>query len=85
MSQENFAILKPDPGDAQTMPIGVLQIVYSNPLKSIFDRRVHPYPAGGPKWTRKSRHDFWTGKKPSAKAADCYLCAQRAMVGAAPA
>src|SRR5712691_8369952 len=45
--------------------------------------RVHPYPAGGARWTRKSRHDLWTGQKRSTKAADCYLCAQRAMVGAA--
>ena len=45
--------------------------------------RVHPFPAGGAGWTRKSRHDFWTGKKRSSKSADCCLCAQRAMVGAA--
>ena len=35
------------------------------------------------RWTRKSRYDLWTGKKRSTKPADCYLCAERAMVGAA--
>src|SRR6266852_3775497 len=45
--------------------------------------RVHPYSAGGARWARKSRHDLRTGQKRSTKAADCYLCAQRAMVGAA--
>src|ERR1700746_1762580 len=45
--------------------------------------RVHPYSAGGARWTRKSRHDLWKGQKRSTKAADCYLCAQRVMVGAA--
>jgi hypothetical protein len=47
-----------------------------------FDR-VHPYSAGGARWTRKSRHDLWTGEKRSTEPADCYLCARRAVVGAA--
>ena len=45
--------------------------------------RVHQNSSCSPGWTRKSRHDLWTGKKRSTKAADCCLCAQRAMVGAA--
>jgi hypothetical protein len=31
----------------------------------------------------KSRHDLRTGQKRLTKAADCYLCTQQAMVGAA--
>src|SRR4051794_14260452 len=34
-------------------------------------------------YARESRNDLWTGKKRSTKAADCYLCAQQATVGAA--
>src|SRR6266446_6275705 len=34
-------------------------------------------------WPGKSGYDLWTGQKRSTKAADCYLCAQRAMVDAA--
>src|SRR6266446_6045553 len=44
---------------------------------------LHQNSSCSPRWTRKSRHDLWTGKKRSTKAADCYLCAQQAMVGAA--
>ena len=45
--------------------------------------RVQPYSAGGARWKRKTRHDLWTGNERSTKTADCYLCAQRAMVGSA--
>ena len=65
---------------------GFLHCAEQSPVASsqfrTFDR-VHPYSASGARWTRKSRHDLWTGKKRSTTAADCYLCAQRAMVGAA--
>src|SRR5882724_13391523 len=46
-------------------------------------RHLYQNSSCSPGWTRKSRHDLWTGQKRSTKAADCYLCAQRAMVGAA--
>ena len=45
--------------------------------------RVHQNSSCSPGWPGKSGYDFWTGKKRSTKSADCYLCAQRAMVGAA--
>lgn len=47
-----------------------------------FDR-VHPYPAGLARWASYTRYYFWTGKKRSTEPADCYLCAQRAMVDTA--
>src|SRR5713101_7566703 len=43
---------------------------------------LHQNSSCSPGWPGKSGYDFWTGKKRSTKSADCYLCAQRAMVGA---
>jgi len=47
---------------------------------SITFTKIPPAAQGG---REKSGYDLWTVQKRSTKAADCYLCAQRAMVGAA--
>src|SRR6202020_705683 len=46
---------------------------------------LHQNSSCSPGWPGTSGYDLWTGQKSSTKAADCYLCAQRAMVGAAVA
>jgi len=45
--------------------------------------RVHHDPSSRTGWPGEDRHDRRARQKRSTKAADCYLCAQRAMVGAA--
>ena len=45
--------------------------------------RVHPYSAGGARWTRENRYIRGARQQRSPKTADRYLRAQRAMVGAA--
>ncbi len=37
--------------------------------------QVHPYPAGGARWTRKSRQDCRARQKRSPWTTDRYLCA----------
>jgi hypothetical protein len=62
---------------------GLLDYTEQLPVESsqfrTFDR-IHPYSVDGARWTRKSRHDPWTGKKRATQTADYYLCTQRAMV-----
>ena len=45
--------------------------------------RVHQDPPSRTGWQGEDRHDRWARQKRSTKSAHCYLCAQRAMVGAA--
>src|SRR5258708_10589156 len=52
------------------------------PTKQCTIDRVHQGPACGTGWSRESRHYRGPRQKPPTRTADCYLCAQRAMVGA---